>query len=274
MPGVERDADVRRTVRTELHRLGQRPDERHWRRWRWWRRCIRIGRGRAAAATASTHARPKHQRTEELEPEPDIMFAEHVRDRRQPAAHDLPALLFGRTAGRGAQHQLKAAAADRRAKRRVLGKLRQLRRERRLVAIERTLHRQVHDRRADLDLGEERARGLHPGRARRPERPVDAAVTDARREARLLGPPDVASDGPRRQRDEHARRTRRSALAVRHRERRGRHRGPLQELPPSDCVFHALLPRNLESEAELQLHAAQCLGAGGGAETGIARYQT
>ncbi len=241
MPGVEGDADVRTALRTELDRLGQRPDERHGRgrgrrRWR-----VRIDRGPPRRPRPPPPARVRNTSGPRNSSESRTSCLRRTSaNRRQPAANDLPPFLLRRTARRRAQHQLKAAAADGRTKRRILRELRQLRRERRLIAVERALHRQVDDRRADLQLGEERARGFHACRARGPERPVDAAVADPRRDVRLLGPPDVASHGPRRQRDEHARLAARRRLERRHGERRGDRRRPLQEFPATQCFLHAL----------------------------------
>ena len=230
-------------LRAELDGLGERPHEWHGRSRRWWRRRIGIDRSAAAPAASAAGARAKHQRTEELEAKADVVLRQHGRNRREPIAHDLPTFFLRRSARRRAQDHLKTAAADRRAEGRVLAELGQLRRERGVVAVHGPLHRQVHDRRADLEFGEECPRRLHSGGTCRPERPVDAGVADARGEPRLLRPAYVASDSPRRKRDEHAGLRATYDRRLQQRERRGAQPAEcraLQELAAIDHTLHAL----------------------------------
>ena len=144
-----------------------------------------------------------------------------------------PAFLLRRAAGRGAQHQLKAPAADRRGERRVVGELRQLRRERRLVTVERALHRQVHNRRR----GSSARRGARAWRRRRPCAP--GRMPSRCRRSRRAPPAGPAPATPTLRATAHGGSEMNMpdwivavvAWRCRHGERGGDHRGPLQELP-------------------------------------------
>ena len=141
---------------------------------------------------------------EELEPEAHVVLRQHgaIAARRSRTVCQRSDF---RWAGRvvAAQHELKVAAADRRANAASSASCGSRAVKAASSASERLLHRKVDDRRPDLQFGEQRAGRLDARCARRAERPVDAGVADARGEPRLLRPADVARDRPRRQRNEH-----------------------------------------------------------------------